>query len=246
MKPYRLATIALCLLLAACAETVVPTPKSGQHYLQEGDEFFEKENYSDAIASWEKVRDTFQSADLTATADYRIAEAHYLNRDYLEAATAFESFIKQHPDHPRNIDALYYLGIAYFEQVLSADRDQTATQNARLALRNFISRYPEDKRAAKAREVIASCTQRLAEHELYVGRFYLRTDHYAAAVKRLSPIPAAYPDFPELDRVYLYLGQAHLRAGQRTEAVEVFNTLYAKFPDSKAVVKARKTLAKEY
>jgi len=246
MKSYRFTSFALCLLLAACAQTVVPTPKSGDHYLQEGDTFFENENYSDAIASWEKVRDTFQSAELTATADYRIAEAHYLNQDYLEAATAFEGFLKQHPEHPRYVDALYYLGVAYFEQVLSKDRDQTATKNARLTLRNFVSRYPKDKRVTKAEQIISACTMRLAEHELYVGHFYLRTDNYVAAVKRLTPIPEAYPGFPELDQVYLYLGQAHLRAGQRPEAVEVFNTLYAKFPGSKAVSKARKTLAKEY
>ena len=241
-----LSFFALSLLLSACAQTVVPTPKSGQAYFAEGETFFEEENYADAIASWERVRDSFQSPELTATANYRIAEAQFLNQDYLAAAISFEEFIKQYPDHPQHADALYFLGVSYFNQILSKDRDQLATENARLTLSNFIGRYPNDKRVGKAREMIDACTARLAEHELYVGRFYLRTKEYAAAVKRLTPIPYTYPGFPDLDMVYLYLGQAHLRAGQRQEAVEAFNTLYRLFPDSKAVVKARKTLAKEY
>jgi len=234
------------LLLAACAQTVVPAPKSGAHYLQEGETFFEQENYADAIASWEKVRETYTSPEMTAIADYRIAEAHYLNQDYLEAALAFESFIKQHPDHDKHADALYHLGRSYFEQMLSPDLDQTATRNARTTFTNFLRRYPKDKRVDELRELIDACTTRLAEHELYVGRFYLRTDSYAAAVKRLVAIPTTYPGFNELDTVYLYLGQAYLRNGQRTEAAETFNTLYKLFPSSKAVDKARKTLAEEY
>jgi len=246
MSLFRLLCLAVLLLLPACAQTVVPAPKSGAHYLQEGDTFFEQENYTDAIAAWEKVRETYTSPEMTATADYRIAEAHYLNQDYLEAALAFESFLQQHPDHEKHADALYYLGRSYYEQMLSPDLDQTATRNARTTFTNFLRRYPKDTRADHVRDDIAACTARLAEHELYVGRFYLRTDNYFAAIKRLAAIPTTYPGFTDLDIVYLYLGQAYLRNGQRAEAAETFNTLYKLFPSSKAVDKARKTLAKEY
>jgi len=246
MQLHRLITLTAALFLVACSQTVVPTPRTGQHYFAEGEKFYEQENYLEAIASWEKVRESFHSPELTAEADYRIAEARFHNEDYLEASIAFDAFLEQHPDHAHHADALYYLGIANFRQLLTPDRDQTATRNARTALKNFTARYPKDPRAEEARTITNQCTARLAEHELYIGRFYLRTDHFQAAIGRLADIPKDYPDFPSLDLVYLYLGQAYLRNDQRAEARDTFNKLYKQFPDSKAVIKARKTLAEEY
>ena len=56
MNMSRLSILAVCLLVSACAQTIVPAPKSGQYYFQEGETFYEEQNYLDAIASWEKVR----------------------------------------------------------------------------------------------------------------------------------------------------------------------------------------------
>ena len=234
------------LLLAACVKTVVPPPKTGEAYFREGETLFDEGRYEDAIAEWEKVRETYQSAELMTVADFRIAEAHYLAGNTLDASLAFAQFLEQHPQHKLARDAMFLLGLSYYEESLSPDRDQTATRNAISTFTSFLQRYPSDTRAAEAEEVVTACRDKLASHELYVGTYYFRTKSYAAAIGRLASIPADYPDFERLDRVLLMLGQAHLRAGNRTDGVAAFNQLYERFPGSKAVTKAQEFLAEEY
>ncbi len=244
MKPVML-MVTLLLAIAACTQ-VVPPPKSADHYFQEGEDFFSRNMYQDAIASWEKVRDTYQSPELTARAELKIAEAHYLAGNYLEAAAAFEAFLKQRPDADEKGEILYLLGMSHFKQVLSIDRDQTSTRNALATFENLRSRFPDHSKGAEVAELILRCRENLAAHELYVGTFYLRTKRFTSAVGRLTGIPGSYPDFARLDETYYRLGVAQLRAGSREEAVASFNTLFRRWPESTFIRKAQKILAEEY
>lgn len=239
---------AACLLLAAtaCAPGKVPPAKTAALYFQEGESFFERGLYEDAIASWEKVRDSYYSSELNALAELKIADAHFLAEHYLEAAGAYEDFLKQHPGHEKSPQITFQLGLAYQKQMLTADRDQTAARNAVSTFDSLVKRYPDAPQAAEARRLAALARDRLAAHELYVGRFYLRYGHPQAAVRRLQAIFTAYPSFLEMDKVYFFLGQAHLKSGNRSDAVTAFNTLYRKFPDSEHVAAAQRILAKTY
>lgn len=233
-------------LLVACSPGSVPPPKTADVYFQEGESFFEQGLYEDAIASWEKVRDTYYSPELNVLAELKIAEAHFRAEHYIEAAAAYEEFLKQHPGHEKTPEVLHQLGMSYFNQMLSADRDQTATRNAVSTFESLRKLYPDDARALAAKSLIDQARGRLAEHELYVGGFYLKYGKPDAAIQRLQRIFSSYPDFPEKDRAYFLLGQAHLQAGQKKEATEAFNTLYREFPNSEFIPKAQKILADKY
>lgn len=234
------------LLAAACTSTVVPPPRTADYYLQEGEGFFDKGLYEEAIASWEKVRDTYFSPELNILAETKIAEAHFLAGNYVEAAAAYEDFLKQHPDHERTAQILYQLGMSYYNQMLSADRDQTATRNALVTFEALLKRFPADPKNEEVGVLAARCRDRLAEHELYVGRFYLRSGEYQAAIHRLKSIFSHYPNYFKRDQVYFYLGQAYLKTGDRQQAIAAFNTLFKEFPQSEYIIEAQKTVEKLY
>jgi len=238
--------LALLLLAAACTPTVVPPPRTADYYLQEGEGFFDKGLYEEAIASWEKVRDTYYSPELNVLAELKIAEAHFLAGNFVEAAAAYEDFLKQHPEHERTPQVLYQLGMAYYNQILSADRDQTASRNAMVTFETLAKKYPADRNIEETTVLAARCRDRLAEHELYVGRFYLRTKHYAAAIDRLKGIFTLYPNYFFRDKAYFYLGQAYLESGERQQAVATFNTLFREFPRSEHIIEAQKIVEKQY
>ncbi|OHB33800.1 MAG: hypothetical protein A2X84_06040 [Desulfuromonadaceae bacterium GWC2_58_13] len=240
------AAFVVLLLATACSSTVVPPPKTADYYLQEGETFFDQGRYDDAIANWEKVRDSYYSPELNILAEMKIAEAYFLSGRYVEAATAYEDFLKQHPENPRTSEILFQLGLSYFNQILSPDRDQTTTRNALATFTDLQNRFPDFPRQYELKEKIAQCRDRLADHEVIVGNFYLRTDKYQAAVNRILPVFSQYPNYSKKDEAYFYLGHAYLMLEKRQQAADAFNTLYREYPSSKYVLAAQKLVEKEY
>lgn len=236
--------LVLVFLASACAPTRVPPPKTAQSYFAEGENFYEKGLYEEAVASWEKVRESYHSPELTTLAEMKIAEAHFRAEHYAEAATAYEDFLKQHPDHEQTPEILYQLGMSYYHQMLAVDRDQTATRNALATFETLGKRFPDHPRSKEIRPFIQTILDNLAAHELYVGEFYLRTDNSQAAIRRLEGLFRTYPNYYSRDKAFFLLGQAYLKAGREKEAKQTFNTLYRDFPGSEYIIPAQRILEK--
>lgn len=238
--------LSLIALTGCSPKTVVPPAKQASFYFQEGEEFFERGLYQDAIASWEKVRDSYYSPELNALAELKIAEAYYLAEQYIEASVAYEEFLKNHPENSNVPNVLYKLGLSYINQMLKHDQDQTATIHALNAFRTLKQRFPEDRRAEETQIYIDRCLNQLAANELYIGQYYLKSKHYQAAITRLEGIFERYPNYYDRDKAYYYLGQAYLKNGEKEKATETFNTLFREFPGSEHIISAQKFVEKNY
>ena len=241
-----LTIVIISLVLAGCNSGKVPPTRNAGYYFKEGENLFERGLFDDAIASWEKVRDSYYSPELNTLAELKIAEAYYLSEQYVEAAASYETFLKNYPDHEKSETVLYYLGMSYFKQVLPANRDQTAAHNSVVTFRNLLKLYPDSSRKEEVSDYIRFCRHRLANHELDVGRFYVRTDKPDAAIGRLEAILTDFPDYRNREQLYYLLGQAYLQKNDKKKAVESFNNLYANYPDSKFGPKAQKSLSKYF
>ena len=241
------AILILALAASACApKTVVPPAKQASAYFKEGEEFFEKGLYQDAIASWNKVRDSYYSPELNILAELKIAEAHFLAEQYLEAAAAYEAFLKNHPDHPKVPDVLFQLGLCHINQMVDADQDQSSTRQALAAFQTLLQRFPQDRRKEEAQVYIDRCLNQLAAHEVVVGEFYLKSGQYPAAIKRLEGVFKKYPNYYDRAEAYFLLGQAYMLAGEKVKASEAFNTLFTQFPYSEHIIGAQKFIEKNY
>lgn len=236
----------LCLLAACAPSTVVPPAKNAGVYFQEGEEFYEKGLYRDAIASWEKVRDSYYSPELNTLAELKIAEAHYLGEEYVEASVAYEAFLQNHPNHPRVADVLYQLGLSYTHQLLATDQDQSATVYALNAFTTLKERFPEDRRQEETQIYIDRMLNLLAASELNIGKFYLRTKYFSASINRIEALLKKYPNYYERDKAYYYLGQAYLLSGEKEKAVVAFNTLFDDYIGSEFILDAQRFIEKNY
>ena len=237
--PFRF-IVCCCLLalLSGCATT--PVTKSAEDYFKEGEALYQRKNYEEAIAQFKKVKESDSSAALTTKAELMIADAHFADKGYIEAAAAYEGFRKFHPSHEKAPFALYRLGLCYYNEIAGIDTDQTPVKNAVTTFESFLKQYPSSEHAAEVREKLAECITKQVQHEIYVGRFYYRSDQYQAAIKRLEECLARFPTSPVLDEALLYLGKAYVENGDKAKGGETFNRLEKEFPASKFLEEARK------
>ena len=227
------------VLIPACSSKVAPVEKNAAFYFQEGEDFFEKGLYKDAIASWEKVRDSYYSPELNTLAELKIAEAYFLSEEYIEAAVAYEAFLESHPEHSRVPDVLYQLGLAYTYQMLAPDQDQTSTNQALNAFQRLKENYPKDRRIAEVQIYIDRCLNMLAARDLIVANYYLRTGYYTAAINRIEGLLAKYPHYYQSDKAYYILGQAYSFIGENEKSFTAFNTLFDDYKGSEYIPDAR-------
>lgn len=245
MKLFFWCALLSSFFLAGCMGGEIPQPKSAEDYYLQGKAQFEDGDYMEAVTSLEKAREIYESAEINTKAELLLADTHFAAEDYPEAASAYETFLKQHPGHPETARVLSRLGMSYFNQVLAIDRDQTATRNSIVTFESLQRLYPDDWRAKEAPEIIAYCRDHLAQHELYVGRFYLKTGEHRSAINRLNAIYETFPDFSGLDQVGYYLGKAYLENGHPALAVKILEKMLQEYPGSEYYSKAEELLREE-
>jgi outer membrane protein assembly factor BamD len=250
MKAKYLVSIGMVLIvslaLIGCAgkKKIQTTPKDPAVLYTEGMVLFNNGKYPEAIEIFTRLKDYFPSDELYAPkADLRIADCYFFRKEYPESITRYMEFKKQHPFHPDIPYVEYQLGLCYYRQVLSKDRDQKATVKALTAFQNVVANYPDSIFAQKAQEKIIFCRRRLAENELYIAQFYLRQGKYGAAEKRSVATLAKYPASGVDDEALYYLALALHKQERNTEALTPLTQLVGDYPQSTFAKPGRKLLA---
>lgn len=226
--------------LQGCSTTQVNKPVDV--LFKEGEEFFKDEKYEDAIAQWKKVKETYQSPELSTKAELNIAAAYFLNKDYIEAAAGYEDFRKLHPKHAQADFALYRQGMSYFNQIHSIDTDQTPVKNALTTFAAYMKLYPTGAQLAEVQEKHRECRDKQLQYELYVGRYYLKTDAFKSAIGRFEESLKMFAESTRRDEVLYYLGRAYLEDGQKAKGREIFGQLAREFPGSAYIEDANKAM----
>lgn len=168
--------------------------ESAEELAEKGMESFEDEDYSDALKAFNTLKERYPYSRYAILAELKVADAHFYRKEYPEAIGAYEDFVQLHPKNEAIPYVKYQIGICYYEQMLSKDRDQTPTRLAILSFERLLKEHYDSAYASEATKKINDCRKLLAEHELYVGRFYYKSKKYSAALGRFEGVLTGYMD----------------------------------------------------
>jgi outer membrane protein assembly factor BamD len=168
--------------------------ETAQTLAWDGIDDYESGDYEGARDAFEKLKDWYPYSEYAKLAELKIADANYRLGNYEEAIFAYEEFESLHPRNEAIPYVIYQMGMCYFDQVDTPDRDQVSTRKALDTFARLMRDYPNDPYAVKAQENINFCLRSLALSELNIGRFYYKGGHYKAALRRFKNVLSRYPD----------------------------------------------------
>lgn len=165
----------------------------------------DKKRYSEAIEQFEQVKQQFPYTKYAALSDLRIADAHFRQKQWLEAMDAYELFLNFHPQHEQVPQGAFRMAKAAFLAMpkrvflLPAPhrKDQAVTHKARAAIEAFLAQHGDQVPPAhtqEARRMKQEVDDRLAKHALAVGDFYAKRKKWRGAAARYEQ--AAFADAP--------------------------------------------------
>jgi outer membrane protein assembly factor BamD len=159
------------------------------------------------------------------------------------ATNEFREFLTYFPLDSNNHIAQYKLALCQTRQVLSPQRDQTATKEALRELEIFVRNYPTSSMMPEALKLQRETRDRLSESEFLVGKFYFTARNYRGATERLKALLAVDPGYTSRDAVYFYLGESLSRVALLAEAKSYYEKIIAEFKVSEYLERAKERLA---
>ncbi|HSD52105.1 MAG TPA: outer membrane protein assembly factor BamD [Candidatus Methylomirabilis sp.] len=218
------------------------TQRSDQDLLRSAETEMQRRRYEEAYQDLQRLMNQYPESDLLATARLAAARALYLQKKYDEARADYQRFLELYPQNEHSDEAHYYLGMTYFRQADSPDRDQSFTKKALEEFDVLITQMPDSQYTPDARERRVQARRKLAEKELYVGTFYFDRGNYAAAAGRFTNLLRQYGGAGFDDAALYYLGESLWRLEQTDEARPAFQRVVQDHSESEWALPAAQRL----
>jgi outer membrane protein assembly factor BamD len=231
----KILSILIPALLFGCATT--EPPFDPVNTFKDAEESMRKEDFEKARKGYQDIQEKSPDRSYDAALMLRIADTYFGEEKYEEALVEYQNFLNYHPVNKDAVYAQFQIAMCSFKQLTTIDRDPEPTRTALREFQKLIQKYPKSIYEEAALKNISICRDRLAEYELYVGRFYYRKKAYQSAVSRLETLLREYPgSSAEKDALY-YTGLALLELGEKVRARVALETLMSKYPSMTGEVK---------
>lgn len=233
---YNILVAAAVLLLAlpGCAKERKKEDMSFDELKQSAFVCVKAKNHEDAIDYLEHLTAQYPDNQNIAKMKLALADEYFNNQNYPSAAVTYEMFHEFYPSNKHAEYAKYQALRAKFYQTLRADCDQTETEHAIGACKEYLDNQAYTKYRNDVVDIKESCEHKLIDKELYVFDFYLKQEQYDAAKNRIDHLRKTYlPLNASLEPHLLYLECKLASKQKNTTAVkEQLCALAQKFPES--------------
>jgi outer membrane protein assembly factor BamD len=189
---------------------------------------FDAHNWIECQQMFREVKRKYSYSRYARLAELRLADADFAQDKFAEAIRGYKQFVH---DHRSDQDEVTYarsrIAEAQYKEISESlllpsieERDQGATLEAYKEMRGFLHDFPAAKQSKKVCDLLEDVTVKLVRHELYVARFYLRTDNFDATVWRVQYALRNYASEPPCQAHVAKRASTEVEGGNAAGAIE--------------------------
>jgi len=187
-------------------------PETAEGLVQKGMYDFNHGKYRSSLEIFEKLKERYPFSQYSLLAELKSADSQYFLENYQEAEQLYKEFEERHPSNEAIPYIMFQIGMCSYQQIDTIDRDISGAVNALQAFSRLLKSFPVSPYTDETRARIMAARNFLANHEFYVGSFYVRTKSYSEAEARFAYLINTYPDSDVTPRARTLL--ADLQAGK--------------------------------
>ena len=238
MNRFLLLIVITAGFLTGCGKEEMSLSDSAKADFMKAKAYIDAGNYTSANLFLEKFSTKHPYSQHIADAELLRIYAAFKDGEFILSETLATRFISSHPDHPNVSYAQYMLGMSYLNELVEPQRDQTPTRQAVKAFEKLIHDYPTSEYAPEARLHLQNLNNKLAEHELYVGKYYFNHQRFVAAVNRFQEVVKSYQTTPAIEEALYYLAASFSALKLKDNARDTAVLLRHNYPKSEWSEKA--------
>tara|TARA_B100000242_G_scaffold61401_1_gene36990 strand:+ start:1227 stop:2036 length:810 start_codon:yes stop_codon:yes gene_type:complete len=224
-----------------------PIEKSDPYVLyKEGLEAFEKNDFFFANKKFSEAELNFENVELAAKSAIMSSFSLYGINFYDQALENLNRFLKTYPSDKNIIYAHYLISIIYFEQISDEKKDLEPLLKASEKIKFFLDKYPNTDYAIDLKFKKDLIQNQLAAKELFVAKYYVSTQKWVPAIKRLKVIVEDYDNTVFVEEALHRLVEIHYHLGLEEEAKKYANILGYNYNSGEWFKQSYKILNKDY
>ncbi len=170
------------------------TPDTPDGLVMEGMDDFNRGKYSAALETFNDIKERFPFSPHSLLAELKSADCSFYMGNFQEAIVSYEEFSINHPSNEAMPYVFFQIARSYYKQIDSIDRDPGAAIDAIATFSRMLNSYPDSQYTDESKARIHAARNFLANHEMYVAAYYLRTEEYDQSESRLKYLIKHYPE----------------------------------------------------
>jgi outer membrane protein assembly factor BamD len=206
--------------------------------------------WEQAIDNYHELERRYPYGKYAEQSQLEVIYAYYRNHQPELAISSADHFIRLYPTHPR-IDYAYYLkALSIFDSSTSllgrlsgvdpSTQDPGPARESFETFRTLVTLFPQSSYAENSRYRMGKILDLIAQHEINIGRYYLRRGANIAALNRAKYVIEYYPDASTVEDALGIMVAVYKNMGFDTLLDDTMRILQQSYPDSVYIAQGSK------